>query len=94
MKDFMQKTYYSILSCELINNAYFLYDSVVCETLTRHVTVISRVQYESVCEEENAEPEGHDKIKFASFTIHQVGKNHLHSYGLQLFVAILESVAQ
>lgn len=35
MKDYMQKTFYSILSCELVNNAYFLYDSVVCETLKK-----------------------------------------------------------
>ena len=39
--------------------------------------MISGVQHESVCEGENVEPEGHDKIKFASFTICQVGPNHL-----------------
>lgn len=37
--------------------------------------MISGVQHESVCEGENVESEGHGKIKFASFTIHQVGTN-------------------
>lgn len=51
IKDYMEKTFYSILLCELINNTYFLYDSVVCETLTKTCDyIITGVQHEGMFE--------------------------------------------